>query len=178
LTRGGTVDPFLSGNVAILPSGSWEIPSALNGAKFKWDVVAVPRATASGTSVAVGSVQPVCLAKSGQQVDLAWQFVRFLLGREAQARLATGKVRLPALKEVAADASTGYAVAPPSHVAAAVTAMETARSLDFTVGWQDFRAAVVSALDRAFDGRVALEDGIAAAVTNGNAALAKVASPQ
>jgi hypothetical protein len=55
--------------------------------------------------------------------------------------------------------------------------MATARDLGFTVGWQGFRAAVVSALDRAFDGRVSLEEGIANAVTNGSAALAKVASP-
>ena len=175
LTRGGTLDPFLSGNVAFFPTGTWEIPAALAQATFKWDVVAMPRATASGNSFALGSVQPGALAQKGQQIDLAWQFLTFILGRESQKRLAGGKIRLPALKEVAQDSVTGYSTTPPVHATVAVQAMANARDLQFTSNWQALRGDVVSALDRAFDGRISLDEGIAAAVLAGNVALAQTA---
>jgi multiple sugar transport system substrate-binding protein len=176
LTRGGTLDPFIGGNVAILPTGSWEIPSALNRARFRWDVIAVPRATESTPGISIGSVQPGSLAQSGKHLDLAWQFLKYLLGHDPQEHLAAGKVRLPALRDVAQDSSTGYATPPPIHAMTVISAMSTARDLQFTANWQAWRAGVISALDRSFDGRASLDEGVATAVLAGNAALERSTS--
>src|SRR5205807_9209388 len=48
LTRAGERDPFLAGDVALLPTGTWEIPAALAQATFRWDVLPLPRAPRTG----------------------------------------------------------------------------------------------------------------------------------
>jgi hypothetical protein len=54
--------------------------------------------------------------------------------------------------------------------------MSNARDLQFTANWQAWRAGVVGAIDRGLDGRVALDDAVAAAVLAGDAALARSTS--
>ena len=173
LTRGGTLDPFLSGNVAMFPTGTWEIPAALASAKFTWDVISVPRPTVSAPGGPIGSVQPGALAHQGKQLDLAWRFLKFMLERNSQERFAVDKIRLPSLKAVAQDSETGFSSSPPIHASTVAQTMAGASDLQFSPHWQAMRGGVVSALDRAFDGRTSLEDGLATAVTAGNAVLSK-----
>ena len=172
ISRAGKIDPFLAGQVAMLVNGTWEMPNALTGAHFQWDVQRLPRAPRTGQSVAVTSIQPLSASRLGTHPEEAWTFLKFMLGGASQTLLAKDKLRLPARKDVASDSHTGYAVAPPSQVGAVVGAMTAGRSLRFVPRWQEFRTAVLRALDPAFEGSQPLSDALAAAVTAGNAALA------
>ena len=172
LSKAGQIDPFLAGAVSMFPNGTWEMPAVLSGAGFPWDIRPLPRAPRTGQNVTISSVQPVSAARLTQIPDQSWQFLGFLLSREAQAMLATGKVKLPARKDVAGDQSSGYASPPPSHALAASAAMDHATDLHFVPNWQEFRAAVVNALTPAFDGRISVTDAVKHAVSDGNAALA------
>jgi multiple sugar transport system substrate-binding protein len=171
LTKAGQVDPFLAGTVAMLPLGTWEMPSALAQAQFGWDVLPLPRAPKTGQSISLSSGQPGCLARASSHPDEAWQLLSYFLSAEAQRVWVNGKVRLPSRKEVAADVTTGYAAPPPTRAAVAVQALATATDLSFVRNWQPARAAITQSLEPAFDGKLPLADAIAKAVTAGNAAL-------
>jgi multiple sugar transport system substrate-binding protein len=167
LTAAGTIDPFLAGNVSIFPNGTWEMVSTLQAARFSWDVVRLPRSPRTNQSVCPASVQPGCAAPLSRYVDLAWQFLRHLTGPEVQLRWTTGKLRIPSLK----SASASYAVAPPAHAGSAVAAMANAADLRFTENWQQFRSAVLAALEPALDGLADFDGAIARAAQAGDAAL-------
>lgn len=172
LSQAGQVDPFVAGQVAMFPTGTWEMPSMLAQAHFSWDVCQLPRAPRTGQSETLAAVQPVSAARASHLPDQAWQLLRFLIERDAQTVLAKGKVKLPALKSVATDATAGYATPPPAHVAVAAQVMDHAHDLHFVPHWQAFRTAVVDALEPAFDNRTPLSDALQQAVAKGNAALA------
>lgn len=171
LTRAGQIDPFVNGDIPLLLNGTWEMPDALTGARFQWDVLPLPRAPRTGMSVSLAATQPGCVAKQSAHPAEAWQFLRFLLRPEVQTAWSTGKVRLPSLRSVAADPTTGYASVPPGHSSFAAGALTSARDYQFTTRWQQFRAAVVGALAPAFVGRVLLADAVAQATSDGDTAL-------
>src|SRR6185437_843322 len=125
----------------MFPNGTWEMPAALAGASFLWDVRPLPRAPRTGQSVTVSAVQPVSAARLTQIPDQSRQFLSFLLSHDAQAMLANGKVKLPARKDVARDQTSGYASPPPAHAIDASAAMDHAADLHFVPNWQEFRAA-------------------------------------
>jgi multiple sugar transport system substrate-binding protein len=171
LTQAGQIDPFLNGQVALFPTGTWEIPGALANAKFRWDVLPLPRAPGTNRSISLASSQPGCLARTSAHPDEAWQLLRAFLTADAQSQWANGKIRLPALKTTAADQTSGYAAPPPANAATAVKAMTGAADLGFVRNWNAWRAAVVNALEPAFDNKIPLADAVANAVKDGNAAL-------
>jgi multiple sugar transport system substrate-binding protein len=171
LTKAGQIDPFLAGKVAMLPLGTWEVPSALAQARISWDVLPLPRAPKTGHSISLSSGQPGCIARATSHPAEAWQLLRYFLSAEAQRVWVNGKVRLPSRKEVAADVTNGYAAPPPARAAVAVQALATAVDLSFVRNWQPCRAAITQALDPAFDGKLPLADAIAKATAAGNAAL-------
>ncbi len=177
ISHAGQVDPFLAGAVSLFPSGTWEMPGVVGQATFEWDVRRLPSAPRTGQSAALSSVQPVSGSRASPNPDLSWQFLRFLIEREAQTLLAAGKVRMPSLKAVAGDQVSGYATAPPTHADAPAKSMDTARDLRFVPGWQAFRSAVVWALEPAFDGRIPLTEAVQKAIAAGNAALSSARPP-
>jgi multiple sugar transport system substrate-binding protein len=167
LTGAGTIDPFLAGTVSILPNGTWEMASALQSAHFSWDIVHLPRSPRTNQSVSPASSQPGCAARESRYPDLAWSFLRYLVGPDVQRRWTNGKLRIPTLK----SATSSYGTAPPANAAAAVAALTNAADLRFTTNWQPFRTAILSALEPALNGLASLDDAIALATQAGDAAL-------
>jgi len=172
ISQAGSVDPFLDGQVAMIVNGTWEMPNALTGAHFQWDVQQIPRAPRTGQSVATTSVQPISTARASVYPDQGWSFLKFALGTAAQTLLAKDKIKLPVRKDVVNTAGVGYVIVPPAHAGVAFDAMEHGHDLHFVPRWQEFRTAVVRALDPAFAGSQPLVDALKTAVSAGNAALA------
>ncbi|HEX5418205.1 MAG TPA: extracellular solute-binding protein [Chloroflexota bacterium] len=177
LTRGGTIDPFLAGKVAILVNGTWEMPSLLGNAAFPWDILPLPKAPKTAASQSVADAQPGSIARATKAADASWGFLSFLIDESSQRQWARIKVRLPSLVSVAADATDGYAVSPPTRAPAASDALTTARDLEFVPNWQAFRAALTVGLQPAYDGDQPLSEAVPAAVKAANQALGPVATP-
>lgn len=172
ITRAGRRNPFLDETVAMLPGGSWLMGTILKSATFGWGVTRVPRAPRTGASAPTYAAQPVVIPRATAYPTEAWTFLRGLLEPAAQGAIAREKARLPALKEAAADASVGYATAPPSGIGPVVASLANARELQFLPGWPAWRSAVVAALDPGFDGRADFAEALQNAVTEGDRALA------
>lgn len=171
LTQGGEIDPFVAGLVAMLPTGTWEMTNALQEAHFAWDILKLPRAPQANTATTVSNVQPVSASAASQHPDQAWQFLEFLISPDAQTMLAHNKIKLPALKAIAESSTSGYATTPPQSASIVAQSMDHAVDLAFLPHWQSWRAAVIQALEPAFEGSATLSDAIAEAVRVGNAAL-------
>jgi ABC-type glycerol-3-phosphate transport system substrate-binding protein len=155
----------------MLLNGSWEVPTAVAAAQFRWDVVRAPRAPRTLSSSTLSSIQPGCIAGATTHPDESWRWLRYLLSPEAQARWNNGKVRIPALKSACSDPKSGYGVAPPADATEIVTALATSSDLHFTTNWQPFRAALLAALEPALNGDISLDIAVSNAIQAGNSAL-------
>jgi multiple sugar transport system substrate-binding protein len=173
VTGAGRSDPFLDGTVAMFPGGSWLMGSVLAGARFSWDVAPLPRAPRTGRASPTFAAQPIVISGATPHPDEAWAFLGYLIGLGAQRAIAKGKARLPALKEVASDPASGYAIPPPARVAVVAASLSSAHDLQFLPGWGAWRSAVVAALEPAFDERADFDSALEQAIADGDAALAR-----
>lgn len=173
LTGVGQTDPFLNGAVAMLFGGSWLMGGLVRSATFHWDVAPLPRAPTTNRSAPTFAAQPAVIARTTRAPDEAWAFLRSLIGPDAQRAIARAKARLPSLKDVASDATSGYAVPPPVRVVVVPTSLASAHDLQFLPGWSAWRSAVVAALEPAFDARADFDAALQQAIADGNMALEK-----
>lgn len=79
---------WIAGKVAMITGGSWKLPDALKQAKFRWDVVQLPRYPATGDSRSiVHSVGYVASARTANPA-LAANLIQFLVSDEGQRYFA------------------------------------------------------------------------------------------
>jgi len=91
-------DLFQSGVAAMMPMGHWAVPG-YNTAKFKYDVVPMPKGP-GGQATSVNSAGFV-VAKSTKNGDAAFNFIKYVLSKPGQTRLAELGFACPVLKTVA-----------------------------------------------------------------------------
>ena len=91
-------DLFLSGNAAMIAMGHWAVPS-YSEAKFKWDVVEMPKGPA-GQATSVNSAGFV-VGKDSKHPEEAFAFIKFVESAAGQTRLAQMGFACPVLKSVA-----------------------------------------------------------------------------
>ena len=88
LTGGG--DPFRKGQVAMGIQFAQQVFNLKEEkASFRYDVVPLPRGKAGAFPCATGSGQ--CLVKGAKSPEAGWQFVKYLVGPEAQKRVTSLK---------------------------------------------------------------------------------------
>jgi multiple sugar transport system substrate-binding protein len=91
-------DPFLAGVAAMTTIGHWAVPGYAE-AKFKWDVAPMPKGPA-GQATSVNSAGFV-VGKASQHPDAAFEFLKYVLSKDAQTRLAELGFACPVLESVA-----------------------------------------------------------------------------
>lgn len=91
-------DPFLAGVAAMTPIGHWAVPG-YSEANFKWDVAPMPKGPA-GQATSVNSAGFV-VGKDSKNPDAAFAFLKYVLSKPAQTRLAQLGFACPVLKSVA-----------------------------------------------------------------------------
>ena len=91
-------DPFLAGVAAMTPIGHWAVPGYAE-ANFKWDIAPMPKGPA-GPATSVNSAGFV-VGKDSKNPDAAFEFLKYVLSKPAQTRLAQLGFACPVLKSVA-----------------------------------------------------------------------------
>jgi multiple sugar transport system substrate-binding protein len=91
-------DPFLAGVAAMTAIGHWAVPGYAE-AKFKWDIAPMPKGSA-GQATSVNSAGFV-VGKASKNPDAAFEFLKYVLSKPAQTRLAQLGFACPVLKSVA-----------------------------------------------------------------------------
>lgn len=96
-------DPFVQGNVGMLPMGSWFMATIIqridNGeSDINWGVAVIPHADDVPNGYTVGASTPICINNASTKKDAAWKFVEFVSGpKGAEIYAANGQI--PALAD-------------------------------------------------------------------------------
>lgn len=85
--------PFLTGNVAMMPMGSWFIATLISKvaegeSSVNWGVATLPHGDDVPAGSVVGATTPLCINKASTQKEAAWKFVKFATSIEGAKTIA------------------------------------------------------------------------------------------
>ncbi len=161
-------DGFLAGISAMGVSGHWSVPDYATQ-PFAWDVAPMPSGPA-GRVTGVNSAGFV-IAKDSKSPDAAWEFVKYATSDAGQSELAKIGFAVPIRESVArSDAYLGQATKINHQMF--IDALAYARVKPVFKGYEEWSAAVGDALSLIWSEESSVEDALAEAVANGDAALA------
>ncbi len=162
-------DGFLSGVSAMGMSGHWSVPE-YSQVTFHWDVAPLPLGP-KGRATSVNSAGFV-VAKDSKNPDAAWEFVKYAFSDAGQTELAKIGLAIPVRKSVAESPAYLDQATKIDH-SLFVKALDYAHLKPVFKGYEEWSSAVGDALNTVWSGENSLQDGLAAAVADGDLALAK-----
>lgn len=90
--------PFLTGNIGMMPMGSWFMTTMIDKVKIgessvNWGVATIPHAADLEAGYTVGAATPLVINKASAKKEAAWEFVKFVTGEEgAQVYAEAGAI--------------------------------------------------------------------------------------
>jgi len=162
-------DGFFAGIAAMGLSGHWVVPDYAPQA-FKWDIAPLPKGPA-GRATSVNSAGFV-IAKDSKHPDEAWEFVKFAIGEKGQSELAKVGLAIPVRQSVAESPAYLDQATKIDH-SLFVKALAYAHMKPVFKGYDEWSSAVGDALTMIWTEEMTVADGLAEAVANGDAALAR-----
>ena len=100
---------FITGQVAMYPSGRWVIPSFRTECDFEWDAVEMPQGT---TRTCPFICSMVCIANSSENKDVAANLLSFQMSDEGLGLVMESALSLPVYSDLMANED--YVNTPPS----------------------------------------------------------------
>ncbi|MEG1568632.1 MAG: sugar ABC transporter substrate-binding protein [Oscillospiraceae bacterium] len=93
--------PFLTGNVGMMPMGSWFIATMASKvkageSKVNWGVATLPHGDDVPAGSVVGATTPLCINPTSKNKDAAWEFVKYATSLEG-AKTIAGVGKIPAI---------------------------------------------------------------------------------
>lgn len=90
-------DAFSTGKAAMVPMGSWLIQTMITRVKngesnINWGVATIPHWDGMEAGYTVGSTTPVAINAASEKKEAAWEFVKFMCGKEAGEIMAKSGV--------------------------------------------------------------------------------------
>lgn len=156
---------FPAGKLAMTVDGSYMAVPYSEITDFEWDVVMQPEGTVS--RVVYGGPDSLAIGKSSEYPDAAWEFLKYMISPEIQARGdIIGLGSLPMLQSAAyADAWMTAEGQPPNAKVFADSGPYVVGA-DFGSQWNEWRATImVQELDQALLGLRSVEESAEAACT-------------
>jgi putative sugar ABC transporter, sugar-binding protein len=94
--------PFLQGQVAMMPMGSWFMATIINKinageSNIHWGIATLPHAESIEAGYTVGATTPMGINANSKNKDAAWEFVKFVSGAEG-AQIYAENGDIPASK--------------------------------------------------------------------------------
>jgi multiple sugar transport system substrate-binding protein len=152
---------FLAGATAMFLNSRRGVPTYRTITAFDWDVAPLPRgALPAGVLHADG----YCMAKASASKDAAWTFVEFANSPEGQRIMAGTGRTVPSLRSVAESSAFLDPGARPAGSRVFLDVIPDVRAVPVMAAWPDVEDVVGEELERAFYGRVSVEEAVAAAV--------------
>ncbi|MDP3722726.1 MAG: sugar ABC transporter substrate-binding protein, partial [Candidatus Omnitrophota bacterium] len=149
----GAQQLFMMQRVAMFSSGYWEVPILRQIKDFEWDVVMFPKGKGGRHAFGTGGTGYAML-KSSSHPTLAWEVLKSLAGREAQARLAQTGLAQPANRVVAEGPAFALAPEPPANKAMLNDAVQHVVYEPFIPQWREiFELYILPELDLVFNGK-------------------------
>lgn len=104
----GGYEMFMTGKVAMVFGGHWDVPTYSKITRFRWDVAPLPKRKTRANN-AYGSC--LSIPSKSRHKDAAWRYVKFLTGPEGQKLMVDADFSTPARRSIAK--SKNYLTPPP-----------------------------------------------------------------
>lgn len=143
---------FESGKIAMHWGWAGETPRFRKNIKdkFEWDITSVPRGPAGDTTVVKGN--QLVIYRESRHPELAWEFVKFMTGPEAELMLGA-KLRRCVPTRLSVQKNPAYLAAdkPPFHTDIFLDAVRRGRTLPIDARYQEWVQEYNSATDALFN---------------------------
>lgn len=155
---GDTTQLFLTGRVAMVMTNAARIPT-FKDANFAWDVAPLPAGPTGIRANSMGGAGYVMSSTSKHKKE-AWEFLKFLCGREGQTIFASTGVAVPAYR-CPETAAAFLADKTPAHKDVFPKETEQGRLFPFFSGWAEISTVLVDpTLDRVFIGETSAKTAL------------------
>jgi multiple sugar transport system substrate-binding protein len=165
---------FPSGKVAMMVTGSYQTVPWSQIEDFEWDVVMQPAGTVS--RVVYGGPDSLSISMSSQHKEMAWEFLKYMISPETQARGdLIGLGSLPILREAAYADAWLNAAGQPGNARIFADSGPYVVGADFGSQWIEWRATIMNnELAMALLNQRSVEESAAAACQAIDAVLATI----
>lgn len=148
---------FITGQVAMYPSGRWVIPSFRSECDFEWDAVEMPQGT---TRTCPFICSMVCIAETSENKDIAANLLSFQMSDEGLGLVMESALSLPVYTDLMENED--YVNTPPSADAfinsATYLGNESQIEACQTGKWSEYSDIITARLSDAFEGKTTLEE--------------------
>ena len=141
----GLGNPFQTGKVAMLTTGSWGIGSFRKITAFKWELAMFPKGKASRSIY--GGPDGLVLSQNAKDHDGSWELTRWLVGEEPGIELYNAWGGIPVLKKLANDER--FLNARPGDIRVALESEQYMHPGDFNAGYNEWHVALRNELTAA-----------------------------
>lgn len=156
----GSDQLFLTGKIAMYPSGRWFVPTCRNDADFEWTAIEMPKGTTRINPVISGTL--AMGEKSGNK-DAAIGLIRYFLSEEGLGITMAGGLSMPPYKKMLDNEKivTTPPDAAPFKATASYIETETQYNAAATGLYTKFQDIITPELDNAFNGSQTMEQAAA-----------------
>jgi len=123
----GGYEMFMTGKVAMVFGGHWDVPTYSKIRRFRWDVAPLPKGKVRANN-ALGSC--LSIPSKSRHKDAAWRYIKFLAGSEGQKVMVGADFSTPARKSIAR--SREFLQPPPQSEQVFVNEIPFGRPVPFT----------------------------------------------
>jgi len=172
-SMGGASDQlFLTGKIAMYPSGRWAVPAFRTDAQFNWSAVEMPKGTIRTNPVISGTL---AVSKDSKNKEAAIGLVRYLLSEDGMKVAMANGLAMPVYKRFMDDPT--MASEPPSIVPFKATAgyIETEMQYESaaTGEWGKYKSIITAEIDKALNGEITMAEAAANIDNQANSELFK-----
>jgi multiple sugar transport system substrate-binding protein len=152
---------FLNGRLAMYFNSRRGVPTYRTIQTFAWDVAPLP-----GGPQAAGILHSdaFCLAAASSRKQAAWKFIEYANSHIGQTLLAGSGRTVPSLISVAQSPAFLDPAQPPAHSQVFLDTVPTLRGVPVLATWPAIEETAGVEVERAFYGRVGVEEAAAIAV--------------
>jgi len=144
---------FVNGQVSMFQTGAWDIQQMREAKTLRWDIAPLPRKKQHATLL---GMENYAIASGTKHPAEAWELFKFLLGPEAQEKMAGDLEKQPSRQSVANGPYLSRDVGYNRRVF--VEAMEYARQAPNIPEWDRVSHFIQEQLDLMWIGKVSVKD--------------------
>jgi len=167
-----TVDPFMSGKIAMQRQGSWQATTYKDIKDFEWDIAHWPRSPITKERIVEGEPDGWSIFTGTKAPDAAWNLLKFIAGPDGGGTkiFASRFSNIPGVKELAQSDSYLNQAGLPANFKRIIEDLDHSKLNYSGRGWAKWTDAMGQDLGGAWLGELALD----AAVTKATADINKV----
>ena len=156
----GVQGMFMTGRLAMFASGIWETPGLRKMENLDWDVALFPKGPTGARAFGTGG-SGYCIMKDTAHPKEAYEVIKALAGRKAQATLADTGLAQPAIVDIAQGEHWSLNENPPKNKKMLNEAMRYVIYDPFHPAWREAKEIYINPeLDLVFSGKKSAENAV------------------